>query len=149
MECLGGSNYAFLLLPILEILLSADESIIRQNAINSLEKIINLTKQEEFILEFIVPMIKRLAEGDWFSRKCSSASLIGFSVSLISKDEERNELFQMLSRLCRDDSASVRRASVQSLSQVIKSTNKFEATNALLPILQDVSDDIQVRRDCF
>lgn len=146
LECLGGSSHAFLLIPIIEILLSADESIIRQNTIDSLQKIITLVGTEEFVVEFILSMVKRLSEGDWFSRKCSAASVIGFIITFIKDDEKRKEMFLILSKLCKEDSASVRRASVMSLTRVIESSTNVEAIDALLPILEVVSNDVQVEK---
>lgn len=74
----GGSEYVHCLLPPLENLANIEETVVRDKAVDSLRKIAD-KHSPTALEEHFIPMILRLAGGDWFTSRTSACGL--FSVA--------------------------------------------------------------------
>lgn len=142
-QFIGGPEYAPLLLKSLEGLVSADEPIVRETALESLEKIVAHFDGAD-ISVYMVPMIRRLAAGAWFPQKTSVAALIGFILEKVDDADERVELRRVFAELAGDETAIVRKAVLNNLSKVIRATKDLtQVVDDLVPVLVRLSADPQ------
>jgi serine/threonine-protein phosphatase 2A regulatory subunit A len=74
----GGPEYVHCLLPPLENLANIEETVVRDKAVESLRKIAD-KHSVAALEEHFIPMILRLANGDWFTSRTSACGL--FSVA--------------------------------------------------------------------
>ncbi|AMD18843.1 HBL059Cp [Eremothecium sinecaudum] len=115
---IGGSNYATLLLPALEILASTEETLVRDKAVDSLNNIAQELSQEQLFHDFI-PLIENLATNEWFSSKVSACGLFKAVIVRVKDDKFRKELLALLLQLAQDDTPMVRRAAGRNLPTLI------------------------------
>lgn len=73
-EYVGGAAHASALLMPLETLATVEETIVRDKAVQSLNKVAEQLSAEHLLSHF-VPLIRRLAQGDWFTSRISSCGL--------------------------------------------------------------------------
>ena len=83
----GGPSHASVIIPLIEGLVSTEEPYVRSAALAAYSRIIEMMPIE-LVIESVVPSIRRLVEGDWFSEKSSAASLIVFVIQRL--DSQRN-----------------------------------------------------------
>ncbi|KAK0077086.1 hypothetical protein PV325_004477, partial [Microctonus aethiopoides] len=109
----GGPEYVHYLLPPLEALAAVEETIVRDKAVDSLRTIASLHSSAHLEDNF-VPLVQRLASGDWFTSRTSACGLISVCyprVSPATKAELRNHF----RNLCQDDTPMVRRSAASKL----------------------------------
>jgi len=73
----GGPEFVHCLIPPLENLATVEETVVRDKAVESLRTIAE-KHSTSALEEYFVPMVKRLAAGDWFTSRTSACGL--FSV---------------------------------------------------------------------
>ena len=73
----GGAEHVHCLLPPLESLATVEETIVRDKAVESLRHVAEEHSASDLEAHF-VPLVKRLATGDWFTSRTSACGL--FSV---------------------------------------------------------------------
>jgi len=123
----GGPDHAVLLLPVLEGLAGADETVVREAALESLGKVLGSLKDEQVVLH-VMPIVRRLAGAEWFPRKSSAAHLIGLVAgrhtdNADNLDNERQaELRRLMTSLSHDDTTIVRKAVLNNLAKLIRGT---------------------------
>ncbi len=90
-EHVGGGAYAHVLLTPLETLSGVEESSVREKVV---ESITTISKQmnNENVIKHVVPMVRRLANGDWFTSRISAAGL--FAVTYPRADEPHKKLLR-------------------------------------------------------
>ncbi|ODV62577.1 protein phosphatase 2A structural subunit TPD3 [Ascoidea rubescens DSM 1968] len=122
---LGGPSYATILLPILQILCSMEEPIVRDKAINSLNDLATILSQNQINNDFL-NLISQLSQGDWFSSRVASCGL--FRSVLIKVDStKRKNLLSAYLKLIQDDSPMVKRAAGNHLSNLIDLLSQLES----------------------
>ncbi|CCF57770.1 hypothetical protein KAFR_0D01240 [Kazachstania africana CBS 2517] len=114
----GGPKYATLILPVLEILASTEETLVRDKAIDSLNNIAHELSQDQLFNDF-VPMIDRLSTADWFSSKVSACGLFKSVIVRIRDDTLRQNLLALYLQLVSDDTPMVKRAAAKNLPPII------------------------------
>lgn len=114
----GGSKYATLLLPSLEILASTEETVVRDKAVDSLNKVA-LELSEEQLLHDFVPLIENLATNEWFSSKVSACGLFQAVFVRVQDDKFRKDLLSLFLQLIQDETPMVRRAAGRNLPTLI------------------------------
>ncbi|CDY24398.1 BnaCnng04650D [Brassica napus] len=67
----GGIEHAHVILPPLESLCTVEETSVRGKAVDSLCKIGSQMKESDLVNSF-VPLLKRLAAGEWFAARVSA-----------------------------------------------------------------------------
>ncbi|AJO93690.1 Tpd3p [Saccharomyces cerevisiae YJM1419] len=106
---IGGPQYATILLPVLEILASAEETLVREKAVDSLNNVAQELSQEQLFSDF-VPLIEHLATADWFSSKVSACGLFKSVIVRIKDDSLRKNILALYLQLAQDDTPMVKRA---------------------------------------
>ena len=138
---IGGNQHAHILLPLLEVLLTAgkflcsqmlayswnattdliivvEETTVREKAITSTYIVIEALTDEMFN-DVYEKMIVRLATKEWFTARMSSCHLLANNFPRL--DESRHESHtQLFASLCRDDAPMVRRVAAQNLGDMVK-----------------------------
>ncbi|KAI8387590.1 TPD3 [Nakaseomyces glabratus] len=114
----GGSQYINVLFPTLEILAATEETLVREKALASLNKVVKDMTIEQLLHDY-VPLLDRLANADWFSSKVSACGLFKVVISRVKDDTLRKNLLALYSQLIQDDTPMVRRAAARNLPSII------------------------------
>lgn len=107
-EAVGGANHAHVLLQPLEALAAVEESVVREKAVNSISMVSNALSVDS-LARYVLPLIKKLSSGDWFTSRISAASLFHV-VYPRANPALRKDIRAMYIKLCTDDTPMVRRA---------------------------------------
>ncbi|CAL8084983.1 unnamed protein product [Calicophoron daubneyi] len=143
----GGPEYVHCLLPPLEGLASAEETVVREKAIETLRSLAPSFSPKDLGAHFL-PLLRRLATGEWFTSRTSACGL--FSVIYRqSPSSVRAELRQLFKQLCNDDTPMVRRAAASRLGEFAKCLELDALRTDLLPLLpqlaqQDDQDSVRL-----
>mmetsp|Transcript_51669 Transcript_51669/g.124265 ORF Transcript_51669/g.124265 Transcript_51669/m.124265 type:complete len:582 (-) Transcript_51669:224-1969(-) len=144
-EYVGGPPHAATLLQPLELLSTVEETLVRDKAVESLRKVARQLSREH-LLEHVLPLTKRLAQGDWFTSRISACALVAVAYEALP-DATRAEIRALFAQLCRDDTPMVRRAASANLAKLAAAM--FEAGEQaslkqdLLPLFSALSTDEQ------
>ena len=114
----GGPEYANYLLPALEILASTEETIVREEAVKSLNTVAEQLLYEQLFHDFI-PLLEHLATADWFSAKVSSCGIFKSVIYRVEDDIMRKNLLALYLQLIQDETPMVRRAAANHLSALV------------------------------
>lgn len=139
---IGGPEYAYKLISTLESLSAMEEPLVRDKAVESLNKIIE-TQTPEQIKEHFIPLIKRLSITEWFSSRVSATGLYASVVKKLSASSAaQEELLVMYKTLCLDEAPMVRRAAATNLPGVIAVLQDAKFEGSIYSMFQSqVNDD--------
>jgi len=137
----GGQEWAHCLVPPLEGLACVEETVVRDKAVESL-KIIAEKHSNADVEQYLIPLLKRLATGDWFTSRTSACGLFGVIYPRVSNNLKQ-ELRSSFATLCGDDTPMVRRAAAAKLGEFAKVVEKQFVVSDLIPLLQSVGNDDQ------
>lgn len=126
---IGGPAHAHNLLPPLELLLTVEESIVRDNAIKSVTDIAQLTNDDRFEEQYEA-MISRLATKEWFTARISACPLLASSIERLSPDNQEAQV-NHFANLCRDDVPMVRRVASQHLGILLQNIVKTRGISSI------------------
>lgn len=114
-QLVGGEQYVHCLIEPLESLATLEETVVRDKAVESLR---NIAKEHTptHLQEYFVPLVLRLANGDWFTSRTSACGLFSVAYPRVSK-EAKEELRNAFDKLCRDDTPMVRRSAASKLGE--------------------------------
>lgn len=116
--CIGGVQYATILLPALEILASTEETLVRDKAVVSLNNVAQELSQDHLFENFI-PLLENLATADWFSSKVSACGLFRSVIARVKDNTLRKNLLSLYFQLVSDDTPMVRRSASKNLPALI------------------------------
>ena len=118
----GGPEFVNCIIDPLESLATLEETIVRDKAVESLR---NIAQQHSpaHLQEHFVPLVLRLANGDWFTSKTSACGLFSVAYPRVS-NQAKEELRAAFKRLCEDDTPMVRRAAASNLGEFAKVLEK-------------------------
>nr|XP_054760167.1 serine/threonine-protein phosphatase 2A 65 kDa regulatory subunit A alpha isoform-like [Lytechinus pictus] len=137
----GGQEHVSCLLPPLESLATVEETVVRDKAVESLRNLSGEHSTADLENQFI-PMVKRLAAGDWFTSRTSACGL--FSVCYTRcKNTYKGELRQLFNNLCSDDTPMVRRAAASKLGEFAKVVEGEYVKSDLIPMFINLASDEQ------
>lgn len=143
-EPVGGAAQVHALVPLLEGLVSAEEPFVRTKALAAWEEMLQLMPSN-VILEQVLPSVQRLAAGDWFSKKCSAASLIALTFVRLSRGSKGSgsptssgantpnlaalltDLLKLFESLLYEDTPLVRKAVANNLTLIAEAVACLEA----------------------
>mmetsp|Transcript_14633 Transcript_14633/g.22608 ORF Transcript_14633/g.22608 Transcript_14633/m.22608 type:complete len:745 (+) Transcript_14633:114-2348(+) len=114
----GGNSHAHHLLSLLEMLLTSEESTVRDKAILSTNAIATVLPEGDFNAHY-VEMISRLATKEWFTARMSSCNLLATSFPRLTVLKRASHV-TLYANLCRDDAPMVRRVAAQNLSLLFR-----------------------------
>ena len=137
----GGPQYVTCLLPPLESLATVEETVVREKAVESLRTICVDHSSDDLEKNF-VPLVKRLAQGDWFTSRASACGLFACCYPRVSVNS-KNELRGVYKTLCCDDTPMVRRAAAAKLGEFIAVVDVETVKSDLLSSYTDLASDDQ------
>jgi len=127
-ESVGGPLYAHLLLRPLELLLTVEETSVREAASESAEVISETLPEETFQNEY-GSMLRRLALKEWFTARISAAGLLATAYPKLKDPDD--EFLDLFARLCKDDTPMVRRVAAQYLGIMVQHVVKVKGRESL------------------
>lgn len=153
-EQVGGVAYAAVLLQPLETLSTVEEAMVREKAVDALCNLsmhiakVGIDEARTLHVEHFLPLLHRLATGDWFTSRISACSLVSHVYLNLPdrRSELRAEVLSIFKRLAQDDTPMVRRAVASNLSPVGNALLKYAPEKVsidLLPIFASLVDDEQ------
>lgn len=113
-EYVGGPEYAHYLLNPLENLATVEEVLVRDKAVDSINKIVKVLNNQQ-ITNFFLPLLKRLTAADWFTGRISACGLYAAGYSKCTP-EQQSELRTSFAQLIQDDTPMVKRAAAKALA---------------------------------
>jgi len=106
-EYVGDDESSMHLLKPLELILPADDSIVREKAVASM-KIVSKKITQAAVYEEYMPLVKRMRKGDLFSMRISACFLYAQIYGRL--DDQRKEYMRAkFIKLAKDDTPMVRR----------------------------------------
>ncbi|XP_069796060.1 serine/threonine-protein phosphatase 2A 65 kDa regulatory subunit A alpha isoform-like isoform X2 [Narcine bancroftii] len=137
----GGPPHVHCLLPPLENLATMEETVVREKAVESLCAVSQEHSQADLETHF-VPLIKRLANGDWFTSRTSACGLFSVCYPRLS-NPIKSELCQNFKILCTDDTPMVRRAAASKLGEFAKVVELEDVRSEIVPVFANLAADEQ------
>ena len=136
------------LVPILELLASQDETVIRDAAVASLGQIALINAS--VCSESCFPALLRLFKAEWFSSKLAACGFAPYVYKLAS-EESRAQIRALFLACANDETPMVKRAAAVNLSRMIDVVEKSFVIKEFLPVFKQLArDDTQdaVRSSC-
>lgn len=147
----GGSSYAHVLLSPLELLLTVEETSVREAARRSAQAVADSLPSNAFQGDY-AEMVSRLSTKEWFTARISSAALIASAYPKFTTEQQR-KLLTNFAKLCKDDTPMVRRVAAQHLGpmarNVVTVTGRSTlaqngvVTALLIPLYEDLASNDQ------
>ncbi|KAF2729625.1 protein phosphatase PP2A regulatory subunit A [Polyplosphaeria fusca] len=140
-EYVGGPEYGHVLLSPLENLAAIEEPLVREKAVESLNKICEQLSQTQ-IEESFIPLVFRLSKADWFTSKISATGLYNVPYTRATPPSQES-LRQHYGQLVHDDTPMVRRQSANNLAKFIKTMPATIVIEEMIPLFQHLAQDDQ------
>ena len=140
-EYVGGPEYGHCLLSPLENLAAIEEPLVREKAVESLNKICAELSQSQ-VEDYFIPLVVRLAKADWFTSKISATGLfcVPYSKATAASQEALRSQF---SHLVHDETPMVRRQAANNLAKFVKEMQAPVVINDMIPLFQHLASDDQ------
>lgn len=152
----GGPGYAQTLFRPLELLLTIEETTVREVASLSAQSILDQLQNDETHttqIDEYAAMVARLASKEWFTARISAAGLIAAAYPRLRTEKQQSEHLDLFSRLCRDDAPMVRRVAARYLGAMVQNAVQVAGRSAFaqdgviarvfLPLYQEVASNDQ------
>jgi serine/threonine-protein phosphatase 2A regulatory subunit A len=128
-----------LLIAPLEHLAAQEETVIREQAIQSLCHIIE--KTPSLAPEYLVPTLHRLAtKTDFFTARVSACALLPTAYRFAAEDQKVG-LREAYTALCADDTPMVRRAAAHRMRDIISVCDKQVVLNDMIMVYKQLSQE--------
>ncbi|KAK9321343.1 armadillo-type protein [Lipomyces orientalis] len=137
----GGNQYAHVLLPPLESFAGVEEPLVRDKAVESLNKIADEMTEVQ-VEEYYLPLVKNLTTADWFTSKVSVTGLYSSVYQKVGA-ESRAGLRQLFGQLVYDDAPMVRRAAATHLTGLVSHIDKDTVVTDVVPFFLYLAQDDQ------
>ena len=128
--------------PPLESLATVEETVVRDKAVESL-RLISEQHSPGDLETYFIPLLKRLASGDWFTSRTSACGLFSVAYSKVSP-AVKAELRATFRMLCQDDTPMVRRAAASKLGEFARVVEVEWLKADLIPMFVLLAQDEQV-----
>ncbi|KAF2463264.1 ARM repeat-containing protein [Lindgomyces ingoldianus] len=140
-DYVGGPEYGHVLLSPLENLAAIEEPLVREKAVESLNKICEQLSQSQ-IEEYFIPLVIRLSKADWFTSKISATGLYNVPYTRATPPSQEH-LRQQYGQLVHDDTPMVRRQAASNLAKFIKTMPATIVIEEMIPLFQHLAADDQ------
>ncbi len=140
-EYVGGPEWAYVVLSPLENLAATEEPLVRDKAVESLNKICRELSQAQ-VEEHFVPLVKRLSSGDWFTSRTSATGLFVVPYEKAT-DATKSSLRLGFGQLCHDETPMVRRSAGTHLAEFVKQIAQQDILQDIIPSFNHLSIDEQ------
>ncbi|KAG7290782.1 hypothetical protein NEMBOFW57_000785 [Staphylotrichum longicolle] len=140
-DYVGGPQWGHVLLSPLENLAAIEEPVVRDKAVESLNKICgDLSPQQ--VEQFFIPLTIRLSKADWFTSKVSGCGLYTAPYSKVSPPIQE-QLRQQFGQLVHDDTPMVRRQAATNMAKFVKEMPAAIVVEEMIPMFQHLVQDDQ------
>ncbi|RSH80586.1 uncharacterized protein EHS24_009168 [Apiotrichum porosum] len=129
-EYVGGKQFAWTILGPLENLAAVEETLVRDKAAESISSISTALSAEQIDQHF-VPLLRRLANGDWFTSRTSACALFAAAYPNASAGAQE-DMRRLFAGLVADDTPMVRRAAARALGPFAKAVAGVSTQHQLL-----------------
>ncbi|KAL8810396.1 MAG: hypothetical protein Q9223_002462 [Gallowayella weberi] len=140
-EYVGGPEWGHVLLSPLENLAAIEEPLVREKAVESLNKICGELSQSQ-VEEYFIPLTVRLSKADWFTSKISATGLYNVPYSKASHTSQKG-LRQQFGQLVHDETPMVRRQAANNLAKFVKEMPASIVIEEMIPLFQHLASDDQ------
>ena len=140
-EYVGGPEYGHVLLSPLENLAAIEEPLVREKAVESLNKICKELSQSQ-VEDYFIPLTVRLSKADWFTSKISATGLYNVPYSKATPPSQEG-LRQQFTQLVHDDTPMVRRQAANNLAKFVKEMPPQIVIDEMIPLFQHLAGDDQ------
>ncbi|KID69734.1 protein phosphatase PP2A regulatory subunit A, partial [Metarhizium hybridum] len=140
-EYVGGPSYGHVLLSPLENLAAIEEPVVRDKAVESLNKICESLDAQQ-VEEYFIPLTIRLSKADWFTSKVSGCGLFTTPYRKVSPPIQE-QLRQQFGLLVHDDTPMVRRQAATNLAKFVKEMPASIVIDEMIPLFQHLVQDDQ------
>ncbi|RHY31207.1 hypothetical protein DYB32_003678 [Aphanomyces invadans] len=138
-DLVGGPSAASILLTPLEVLATAEETVVRDKAVASINKVLDAVTDAA---ELALPLIKRLTEGDWFTSRVSACWIFPVAYSKVDPANKK-DLRDLFTTLCADDTPMVRRAAALNIGKFGSKIERDVFVANILPLFKTLTTDDQ------
>ncbi|KAM4055345.1 HEAT repeats domain-containing protein [Hirsutella rhossiliensis] len=140
-EYVGGPQWGHVLLSPLENLAGIEEPVVRDKAVESLNRICaDLSPQQ--VEEYFIPLTIRLSKADWFTSKVSGCGLYTTPYKKVSAPVQE-QLRQQFGLLVHDETPMVRRQAAANLAKLVKEMPAPVVIDEMIPLFQHLVQDDQ------
>eukprot|EP00166_Cyanidium_caldarium_P003626 ctg_351.g177 len=142
----GGHTHMTVLLEPLEHLAQVEETVVRERAVESLVSLVRACSVgDALIASSFYPLVKRLAEGDWFTSRISATGLFAATYQRLpaAQADVKAELSALFVTLAKDDTPMVRRAAASHLGEFAQALEPSNVSGMLLRLFAELADDDQ------
>lgn len=140
-DYVGEETFVYVLLEPLELLVTVEESTVRDAAVKSIEKII-AKMPDDHLLDIFVPFISRLCAKDWFTSRISAAALIHLAYPRLP-EYVKVDFRKKFLKLCSDETPMVRRMAAANMGNLAKDSKVTEVQNEFMEPFHSFSNDEQ------
>lgn len=140
-QALGGGDHGHTLIPLLEALCEKEETIVRAKAVESLVQVGKAMPAQQIQNEF-VPLVKRLAAGDFFPSRISAAGLFA-TIYPSTPGNMRPTIRKQYESLSKDEMPMVRSAVFVHLPALAAVVEKEIFVSEITPMFNELSADLQ------
>ncbi|CAK7563810.1 MAG: protein phosphatase 2A structural subunit [Sporothrix epigloea] len=140
-EYVGGPDWGHVLLSPLENLAAIEEPVVRDKAVESLNKICDELSPKQ-VEDYFVPLTVRLAKADWFTSKVSGCGLFTAPYKKVQPSVQE-QLRQQFAQLVHDDTPMVRRQSATHMPKFVKEMPAEIVIEEMIPLFQHLAQDDQ------
>ena len=140
----GGPEHVHCLLDPLENLNTVEETVVREKAIES-ACVVGRAMTPDGIHQHFIPMVQRLAGGDWFTARVSACGMISVAYDRCSpsRADLRSALQETFSRLSADETPMVRRAAAQHLGAFAAACDPEYVETEIMALFTQLTTDEQ------
>ncbi|OLN81806.1 Protein phosphatase PP2A regulatory subunit A [Colletotrichum chlorophyti] len=140
-EYVGGAQWGHVLLSPLENLAAIEEPVVRDKAVESLNKICEELSSQQ-VEEYFIPLTVRLSKADWFTSKVSGCGLYTTPYKKVSPPIQE-ELRKQFGQLVHDETPMVRRQAATNLAKFVKEMPAAIVVEEMIPLFQHLAQDDQ------
>lgn len=140
-EYVGGPEYGHVLLRPLDNLAAIEEPLVRDKAVDSLNKICDLLSAEQ-VEQYFIPLTLGLSKADWFTSKISATGLFIAPYKKASPSSQQI-LRQQFGHLVHDETPMVRRSAANNLAKFVKEVPTDTVIEEMIPLFQHLASDDQ------
>ncbi|KAH8909779.1 protein phosphatase PP2A regulatory subunit A [Coniochaeta sp. PMI_546] len=140
-EYVGGPSWGHVLLSPLENLAAIEEPVVRDKAVESLNKICDELSPKQ-VEEFFIPLTFRLSKADWFTSKVSGCGLYTAPYKKVSAGTQQ-QLRNQFGLLVHDETPMVRRQAATHLAKFVKEMPAPIVVDEMIPMFQHLAQDDQ------
>ncbi|KAK4940990.1 protein phosphatase 2A structural subunit [Elasticomyces elasticus] len=140
-EYVGGPEHGHVLLAPLENLAAIEEPLVRDKAVESLNKICEQLSERQ-VEDYFIPLTIRLSKADWFTSKISATGLYVTPYKKASQASQQG-LRTQFGHLVHDETPMVRRQAANNLAKFVKEVPVSVVIDEMIPLFQHLASDDQ------